>query len=114
MDPNKYESLEAFFLEGSGINDALLLQGARDLLDKKDVDLPALVAELEKTQGWDRFFEHVLDQISVAFMDGRLEERMASYLNKAISEAVNKGKTYNQMKRLTFDFVVYRVKEINR
>lgn len=114
VDPNKYESLEAFFLEGSGINDALLLQGARDLLDKKDVDLPALVAELEKTQGWDRFFEHVLDQISVAFMDGRLEERRASYLHKAISEAVNKGKTYNQMKRLTFDFVVYRVKEINR
>ena len=71
-------------------------------------------AELEKSQGWDRFFEHVLDQIFCAFADGRLDQRRAAYLQKAVSEAVTKGRTFNQMKRLTFDYVVYRIKEVNR
>ena len=114
VDPSKYSSLEAFFLEGSGINDEMLLSCAEDLLYRRDFDLPALVAELEKSQGWDRFFEHVLNEISKAFIDGRLEERRAAYLLKAISEAVTKGRTFNQMKRLTFDYVIYRVKEVNR
>ena len=114
VDPSKYPSLEAFFLEGSGINDLMLQKCAEDLLHRREFDLPALVAELEKSQGWDRFFEHVLDQISCAFKDGRLDQRRAAYLQKAVSEAVTKGRTFNQMKRLTFDYVVYRIKEVNR
>ena len=114
VDPKKYSSLEEFFLEGSGINDSLLLESAQNLLDKKEVDLPALIAELEKNQGWDRFFEHVINQISKSFAEGKLDERRASYLLNAVSEAVSKGRVFNQTKRLTFDYVFYRVKEVNR
>ena len=114
VDSSKYPSLESFFLEGSGIDDAKLLACAEDLLERRELDIPALVAELERSQGWDRFFEHVSNQVSKAFLEGRLDERRSSYLQKAISDAVTKGRTYNQMKRLTFDFIVYRVKEVNR
>ena len=47
---------EEFFLEGSGINDRLLLDAAKALLMKQPMDMSALVSELEKNQGWDRFF----------------------------------------------------------
>ena len=114
VDPSKYDSLEEFFLEGSGINDRLLSDSAKALLMKQPLDMPALVSELEKNQGWDRFFTLVLERIHEAFMDGRLEQRRAQYLMKAVNDAVLKGRTFNQTKRLTFDYVVYRVQEVNR
>ena len=114
VDPSKYDSLEEFFLEGSGINDRLLLDSAKALLMKQPLDMPALVSELEKNQGWDRFFKHVMDQIYLAFTVGRLDQRRAEYLIRSVNEAVLKGRTFNQTKRLTFDYVVYRVQEVNR
>lgn len=114
VDPSKYDSLEEFFLEGSGINDKLLSESATALLMKQPMDMPALVSELEKNQGWDRFFSLVLDRIHTAFMEGRLEQRRAEYLMNAVNDAVLKGRTFNQTKRLTFDYVVYRVQEVNR
>ena len=114
VDPSKYDSLEEFFLEGSGINDRLLLDSAKALLMKQPLDMPALVSELEKNQGWDRFFKHVMDQIYLAFNEGRLDQRRAEYLIRSVNEAVLKGRTFNQTKRLTFDYVVFRVQEVNR
>ena len=110
----KYDSLEEFFLEGSGINDRLLLDAAKALLMKQPMDMSALVSELEKNQGWDRFFKHVQDQLYLAFTEGRLDQRRTEYLMKAVNDAVLKGRTFNQTKRLTFDYVVYRVREVNR
>lgn len=112
VDPNKYNSLEEFFLEGSGIDDRLLLDSAKALVAKKPVDMPALVSELEKNQGWDRFFEHVINEIGSAFMEGRIEQRRAEYILDSVNDAVLKGRTFNQTKRLTFDYVVYRVQEV--
>ena len=114
VDPSKYNSLEEFFLEGSGINDRLLADNARALLMKEPLDMAALVGELEKNQGWDRFFMHVEDNIRQAFLDGRLDQRRTEYLIHAVNDAVLKGRTFNQTKRLTFDFVVFRVQEVNR
>ncbi len=114
VDPSKYNSLEEFFLEGSGIDDRLLLDSAKALLNKQPMDMNALVLELEKNQGWDRFFEHVVDQIGVAFREGRLDQRRAQYILDAVNQAVIKGRTFNQTRRLTFDFVVYRIQEVIR
>ena len=114
VDPSKYNSLEEFFLEGSGINDRLLADSASALLMKQSIDMPALVGELEKNQGWDRFFMHVEESIRKAFLDGRLDQRRTEYLLHAVDDAVLKGRTFNQTKRLTFDFVVYRIQEVNR
>ncbi len=112
VDPGKYNSLQEFFLEGSGINDRLLLDSAKALVSRQELDLPALVSELEKNQGWDRFFEHVIDEIGAAFRDGRIEQRRAEYILASVNDAVLKGRTFNQTRRLTFDFVVYRVQEV--
>ena len=114
VDPSRYENLEQFFLQGSGIDDRFLSDSAKALLDKKDVDLPALVSVLEKTQGWDIFFDHVMDEIRNAYLDGRLDQRRTDYLLKAVNEAVTKGRTFNQTRRLTFDFVIFRIREVIR
>jgi len=114
VDPSKYDSLEEFFLEGSGIDDRMLQTEASNLIEGREMDMKALVQELEKNQGWDRFFSHVLDALQKAFNEGRLEERRARYLLDAVNSAVLKGRTFNQMKRLTFEYVVYRVREVIR
>ncbi len=114
VDPSRYNSLEEFFLEGSGIDDRLLLESARALVSRKGLDMPALVSELEKNQGWDRFFAHVVNEIGAAFMEGRLEQRRAEYILESINDAVLKGRAFNQTKRLTFDYVVYRLQEVIR
>ena len=114
VDPSRYEDLQQFFLQGSGIDDRMLSESASALLEKKDLDIPALVSVLEKTQAWDTFFNHVIDKIRLSFTEGKLDQRRTEYLLKAVNEAVTKGKTYNQPKRLTFDFVVYRIREVIR
>ena len=81
---------------------------------KEDIDLPALVAELEKSQSWDRFFELVLGETAEAFREGRLGLRMTQYITDCINDAVIKGGTLNQTRRLTFDYVVNRIREVNR
>lgn len=114
VNPNQYESLEAFFLQGSGLDDKLLSDSAKALLLKQEVDMPSLVKELERSQAWDRFFSLVIEEIQNAFRDGRLSAARAEYLLKAVNDSVLKGRSFNQMKRLTFDYVVYRVQEVNR
>ena len=114
VDPSGYENLEQFFLQGSGIDDRFLSESAKALLGKKEIDLPALVGVLEKTQGWDIFFSHVVDEIRCAYFEGCLDQRRTDYLLKTVNEAVVKGRTFNQTKRLTFDFVVFRIREVIR
>ena len=99
-------------LDSKGIKS--VRQRAKALLDKKDIDLSALVSVLEKTQGWDIFFDHVMDEIRNAYLDGRLDQRRTDYLLKAVNEAVTKGRTFNQTRRLTFDFVIFRIREVIR
>lgn len=114
VDPSKYPDLESFFLQGSGMDDSLLRSSAKALLAKDEIDLPALVAELEKSQSWDRFFELVLGETAEAFREGRLGLRMTQYITDCINDAVIKGGTFNQTRRLTFDYVVNRIREVNR
>ena len=114
VDPSKYPDLESFFLQGSGADDGLLRECAAALLEKRDFDLPALAAELEKTQMWDRFFSLVLRETEKAFSEGRLGQRMTQYITDCINDAVIKGGTFNQTRRLTFDYVVFRIREVNR
>ena len=114
VDPSRYENLQQFFLQGSGIDDGFLSESAKALVEKAELDLTELVSNLEKTQAWDIFFNHVIDRIHKAFLEGNLDQRRTEYLLKAIDEAVTKGRTFNQTKRLTFDFVVYRIREVIR
>ena len=114
VNPEGYQNLEQFFLQGSGIDDKLLSESARVLLEKKEMDMPALVGVLEKTQGWDIFFLHVMDEIRNAYFDGRLDQRRTDYLLKTVNEAVTKGRTFNQTKRLTFDYVIFRIRAVIR
>ena len=112
VDPNKYENLEQFFLSGAGIDDARLRKDAHDLVALKKLEVPALVSELEKNKAWDLFFSHVLEELYKGETAGQIEPRLAEYLIGEINTMLNKAKTFNQLKRLTFDFVVYRVKEV--
>ena len=55
-----------------------------------------------------------MDEIRNAYLDGRLDQRRTDYLLKAVNEAVTKGRTFNQTRRLTFDFVIFRIREVIR
>ncbi len=112
VDPNKYENLEQFFLSGSGIDDARLKKDAHSLVALKQLEIPSLVTELEKNKAWDLFFKHVLEELYKGEELGQIEPRKAEYLLTEINSMLNKAKTFNQLKRLTFDYVVYRIKEI--
>lgn len=114
VNPNEYDSLSSFFISNSGVDDELLKSSARALLYKQDFNLPLLVQQLEKTQSWDRFFSLVLENIRLCYLEGRLDQRRCQYLCDAISGAVTKGETFNQTKRLVFDFVIYRIMEVNK
>ena len=114
VDPSKYSSLQQFFLEGAGINDKFLLQAAEDLVVKRNLEVPALVKELENNKAWDLFYSHVLDLLYAGQKAGSIDAKRAEYLIEELTSMLNKAKTYNQLKRLTFDYVVYRVKEVLR
>lgn len=112
VDPKNYTDLDDFFLSYSGVNDALIKNCASALVNKQDFDLVALVKELEKTQAWDRFFDLVLFNLNNNFEKGLISQRICSYLCSEINNMVSKGKAFNQTRRLTFDFVLFRTKEI--
>ena len=112
INPNKYESLEQFFLEGGGIDDAKLKAMAHSLVATHNADIPAVVAELEGNKGWDIFFSHVVDELYKGRLDGSIDSRKADYLIEGINDMVSKGRLFNQNKRLTFDYVAYRTKEV--
>ena len=112
VDPNKYENLEEFFLSGAGIDDARLKKDAHSLVMQKSLEVPSLVTELEKNKAWDLFFKHVVEELYKGEESGAIEARKAEYLIGEINTMLTKAKTFNQLKRLTFDFVIYRVKEV--
>ena len=112
VDPNKFETLEQFFLAGAGIDDAFLRTNAHSLVALKKLEVPALVTELEKSKAWDLFYSHVLEELYKGEAEGSIEPRKAEYLLSEINAFLNRAKTFNQLKRLTFDFVIYRVKEV--
>ncbi len=114
VDPKKYGSLEQFFLDGAGIDDAYLIKAAEDLVVRKSLDVPALVKVLEENRAWDLYYSHVIDLIHKGLRDGSIEAKKGEYLLTELTSMLNKAKTYNQLKRLTFDYVVYRTKEVLR
>lgn len=105
-------SIQQFFYAYSGVNDVLLGKSAEALVSNLEFDLPALVAELEKSQAWDRFFEILIDSVKKAYFSGLINEKYCEYLVAEIENAVSKGKAFNQTRRLTFDFVFGKVKEV--
>ena len=114
VDPKKYASLEAFFLEGAGIDDEALRKAAEALVVKKSLEVPPLVKTLEENRAWDLFYAHVLELLYKGRREGSIDAKKAEYLISELTSMLNKAKTYNQLKRLTFDYVVYRVKEVLR
>lgn len=112
INPNKYETLEQFFLDGIGIDDAKLKQMAKSLVITHDANIPSIVAELEKNNSYDVFFSHVLEKLYEGQMSGSIESRKATYLIEGINEMVYKSKVFNQNKRLILDYVIYRTKEV--
>ncbi|MCQ2398837.1 MAG: hypothetical protein MJ052_06020, partial [Sphaerochaetaceae bacterium] len=96
----------------SGIDDRLLSESAVCLVRRKKINLTALISELEKNQCWDRFFQHVIFALYEDFRMGMLPEEQVAELSRDITEAVSKGKAFNQMKRLTFDYVFFKVREV--
>ncbi len=112
INPNDYEDLETFFVEYSGVNDKLLKETAAKAIKKQQYDLPALAEELEKTQAWDRFFSHVVKEIRKGLLENSIEERRARYLLDEINNAVSSAKAFVQTRRMTLDFVLFRIKEV--
>lgn len=112
VNPKDYEDLDGFFLSYSGVDDSLIRSSAECLVNKKDFNLPALVRELEKTQAWDRYFALVVENIMNNRRQGLISEKVCAYLCNEINNAVSKGRVFNQVRRLTFDFVTFRTKEV--
>lgn len=111
VNPNQYEDLDSFFIEYSGVNDSLLKENAWLLVNKEELQLKELVDELESNGAWDRFFYLVTKELREKSITSNDTRRYEFLLNE-INQIVSKGKTFNQTKRLTFDFVIYRTNEV--
>lgn len=109
-----YPDLKSFFISYSGIDDNLLKKFADDIVNSKSANIPLLVSELEKKQAWNRFFEHVIEQIRLKYLYNAPENTRIIKLVTDIERLINKADTFNQTKRLTFDYVLYRMEEFNR
>ena len=112
VNPNDYRDLKSFFLTMSGTDDRLLLTSAEILSTGKKPDINALVQELEKNRTWSRFYELLTAEIRDRYNEGRINERKCSYLTEQIESMVSKAASFNQMNRLTFDFVLFRTLEV--
>ena len=112
VNPNDYRDLKSFFLTKSGTDDKLLLTSAEILSTGKKPDINALVQELEKNRTWGRFYELLTSEIRDRYNEGRINERKCSYLTEQIESMVSKAASFNQMNRLTFDFVLFRTLEV--
>lgn len=112
VNPKDFSDLESFYLSYSGVDDNLLKDCACKLASNKAFDLPALAKELERTQAWERFYYLVVSSIVENYKAGIIKENICNYICDEINNAVSKGKAFNQTNRLTFDFVVFRTKEV--
>ena len=112
VNPDSYRDLKSFFLTMSGTDDALLSRSAQILSTGKKPDIAALVQELEKNRTWDRFYELLTSEIRDRYNEGKINERKCSYLTEQIETMVSKSASFNQMNRLTFDFVLFRTLEV--
>lgn len=107
VDPNAHEDLESFFITMSGADDELLHRSAREVSEGKDPQFPALVKELERTGMWTRFYSLLVRELRNRLESGELSERKCSYLLEEIENHTSKAASFNQVPRLTFDFVVF-------
>ena len=112
VNPAEYKDLKSFFLTMSGTDDKLLLQSAQILSTGQKPDINSLVQELEKNRTWSRFYELLTSEIRNRYNEGRIGERKCSYLTEQIESMVSKAASFNQMNRLTFDFVLFRTLEV--
>lgn len=112
VNPSEVGSVRGFFYIYSGIDQKLLDECAENLIYSRPYDMSALVSELEKNQAWDMFFEFTTQHLRKRCLANSLEFKKCSFLLDEIENAVSKGRAFNQVKRLTFDFVVFRTKEV--
>lgn len=111
VNPYEFEDLESFFVSYSGVNDKLLKEAATLITKKEQFDMNSVVAELEKTNSWDRFFKLLVSELGAMALQCA-DSRRYEFLIHEINEIVSKGKSFNQTRRMTFDFVVYRSFEV--
>lgn len=112
VNPSEVGSVRGFFYIYSGVNQKLLEKSAENLVFSQPYDMSALVSELEKNQAWDMFFEFVTEFLRKRCLENSADFKKCSFLLDEIENAVSKGRAFNQVKRLTFDFVVFRAKEV--
>lgn len=111
VNPTEYEDLESFFIQLSGIDDKFLNLCAFNLINKQNFDLLKLVRLLEETSSWDRFFHLVIKELRIRALQN-VDKRRYEFLLNEINTMVNKGKLFNQTKRMIFDFIIYRTDEV--
>lgn len=112
INRNEADTIRSFFYVYAGVDDSFLADCADKIVNSQDYDLPELVDKLEKTQAWDRFFELLVESLRSVLLSGRIDYKRCIFLINEIENAVTKGKAFNQVRRLTFDFVIGRTKEV--
>lgn len=111
VNPSQYPDLKSFFIRYSGVDDQLLAESASLLVQGKNFRFPELVAELEKTQSWDRYFEHISEELKKLYFSDTFKYSFVSELMNDLNNQIRKGNAFNQTKRLTLDYVVFRIQE---
>ncbi len=111
VNSSQYPDLKSFFIRYSGVDDQLLADSASSLVLGKNFGFPELVAELEKTQSWDRYFEHVSDSLKKLYFSDTIRYSFVPELLNDLNVHIKKANAFNQIKRLTLDYVVFRIQE---
>lgn len=108
VNASQYEDLESFFITMSGVDDKLLHTSALEVSHGKEPQFPALIKELERTGMWSRFYSLLVRELGNRLASGELSERKCRYLLEEIENHTSRAASFNQVPRLTFDFVVFR------
>ncbi|MCR5761717.1 MAG: hypothetical protein K6F82_07005 [Sphaerochaetaceae bacterium] len=114
VSPDTFPDFDSFIWKYSGADEKLLEQCASELITTGKTDLPALSAELDKSQSYDRFFFLVLKNLKENTDPSQADFEKKLYLYKELDSAVSRGRTFNQNMRLILDFVAFRTGEFIR
>lgn len=112
VNPSEYPDLKSFFIRYSGVDDSLLSECAFNLVHNKNFRFSELVCELEKSQSWDRFFELVTDSLYELYKTDVIKYSSVYELLPDLELHIKKANAFNQIKRLTLDYVVFRITEV--
>ena len=111
VNPSQYKDVKSFFIKYSGVDENLLNECAEALVNNKEFNLPELVKELESTQSYDRFFELTVQALYELFKKGSVDFPLDKLVYD-IEDHLSKAAMYNQVNRLTLDYVIYRIQEV--